>query len=141
MGCEVTRIAMAKMLSNYAISVLWKTPNFEKSCSFDDVSSELNKKYDNWVTLACQLGIMGVGINNFRPYESVTRAQFDAALSRMLYGISDWAVNYYEPHLNRLAAEGVINNIDPKRMETRWNVMLMLYRADENNYVDVDNRE
>jgi hypothetical protein len=32
---------------------------------------------------------MGVGINNFRPYESVTRAQFGAALSRMLYGISD----------------------------------------------------
>ena len=129
MGWELTRIAMAKMLSNYAISVLWKTPNFEKSCNFDDVSSELNKKYDNWVTLACQLGIMGVGINNFRPYESVTRAQFGAALSRMLYGISDWAVNYYEPHLNRLAAEGVINNIDPKRMETRWNVMLMLMRS------------
>jgi hypothetical protein len=49
---------MAKMLSQYAINVLKKTPDTNKECKFGDVSAELDEQYDNGVTLACQLGIM-----------------------------------------------------------------------------------
>lgn len=129
MKWELTRIAMAKMLSNYAIKVLWKTPDYTKSCAFSDVTTEQNAKYDNGVLLSCQLWIMWVGISNFRPYESVTRAQFGSALSRMLYWIADGSPDYYSTHLNRLNAEWIMKNPDPKKKESRWNVMLMLMRS------------
>jgi hypothetical protein len=49
---------MAKMLSNYAINVLEKTPDTGRNISFTDVSPELDAQYNNGVTLAYQLGIM-----------------------------------------------------------------------------------
>jgi len=72
----LTRVAMAKMMANYAIEVLGKTPNTAKTCTFPDVSIDLDTQYDNGVTEACQLGLMGVGIPNFNPTGLVTRAEF-----------------------------------------------------------------
>lgn len=40
------RIAMAKMLANYATKVLKKTPNLSARCSFSDVSDALDLRYD-----------------------------------------------------------------------------------------------
>jgi hypothetical protein len=54
-------------------------------CNFPDVSSKLDSDYDMGVTNACQLGLMGVGINNFNPYDLVTRAEFGTVLSRALW--------------------------------------------------------
>ena len=135
MNGTLTRIEMAKMLSNYAINVLWKTPDTSKQCNFLDVSNSLDAKYDYWITKACQLGIMwqNVKSNKFRPYDTVTRAQFVSALSRMMYWINDgaWNVKYYEPHMSKLYNEWIISKKDPKMEEKRWNVMLMVYRASE----------
>jgi hypothetical protein len=55
MNSPLTRIAMAKMLSKYAINVLKKTPDTTKTISFPDVSAELDAEYSNGVTLAYQL--------------------------------------------------------------------------------------
>jgi predicted transcriptional regulator len=55
---NLTRIAMAKMLANYAINNLGKKPNSSIDCTFRDVTSAMDKAYDNGVTNACQLGIM-----------------------------------------------------------------------------------
>ena len=38
---------MAKMLSQYAINVLGKTPDTNKKCEFGDVSAELDAQYNN----------------------------------------------------------------------------------------------
>jgi hypothetical protein len=45
----LTRIAMAKMLSYYAINVLKKTPDRNKysECLFDDITPDLMDQYDN----------------------------------------------------------------------------------------------
>ena len=52
----LTRIAMAKMLSQYAINVLGKTPDTTKVVpTFPDVSAQLDADYNNGVTLAYQL--------------------------------------------------------------------------------------
>ena len=133
MYSPLTRIQMAKMLSNYAINVLWKHPDISKwTIKFDDVSNKLNKKYDNAVNLAYQLGIMWQNIKNnkFRPYDEVTRAEFATALSRLLYWTIDWKwkVKYYEPHINKLYNEWIINKISSNIKEKRWYVMLMLMR-------------
>ena len=135
MYSSLTRIAMAKMLSQYAINVLWKTPNTSKVANFGDVPYSLDRQYSNGVTLAYQLGIMWVWMDNFRPNDTVTRAEFGTALSRMLYWLPDWKDHYYTTHLNKLYKEWIITNTDPKIKELRWYVMIMLMRAadKENN--------
>ena len=127
----LTRIAMAKMLSQYAINILKKTPDTNKECKFSDVSEELDTQYNNGVTLSCQLWIMGVWITEFRPNDEVTRAEFGTALSRMLYGTADWEWAYYKPHLEILKQLWIITNDNPELKELRWYVMIMLMRSAE----------
>ena len=127
----ITRAAMAKMLSNYAINVLGKEPDTSKAPHFWDISKETDKQYDNWITLAYQLWIMWVWTKNFRPYDPVTRKEFVTVLSRMLYNTTDWAskTNYYEPHMAKLYDEWIITKTNPATIEKRWNVMTMLMRS------------
>jgi hypothetical protein len=47
MNGQLNRIAMAKMLSNYLINILKREPDTSKTCSFSDVSTDLDSKYDN----------------------------------------------------------------------------------------------
>ena len=49
---------------------------------------------------------MWIWIENFRPFDLVTRAEFGTALSRMLFGLEDWTDSYYSTHLAKLKAEG-----------------------------------
>ncbi len=127
----LTRIAMAKMLSYYAINVLKKTPDRNKysECLFDDITPDLMDQYDNWWALSCQLWIMGIWIEKFRPFDSVTRAEFATALSRLLYGTKDWEDVYYSTHLKKLFDKWIIVNTDPDLKELRWYVMIMLMRS------------
>ena len=126
---SLTRIAMAKMLSQYAINILGKTPDKEKTITFPDVDNQLNSEYNNGVTLAYQLGIMWIGIDEFRPYDKVTRAEFATALSRMLFGLADGGELYYSTHLAKLMEEKIITNDNPNLQELRGYVMIMLMRS------------
>jgi hypothetical protein len=128
---SLNRISMAKMLSQYATKLLWRVPDTSKQINFWDVSSDLDAKYNNWVTLAYQLWIMWINMKNneFRPYDLVTRAEFGTALSRLLYWLKDWAPNYYSTHLEKLFNEWIISNKNPDLYELRWYVMLMLMRS------------
>ena len=135
---NLTRIAMAKMLANYAIDVLGLTPDTTKNCTFPDVSAALDEQYDNGVTKACQLWLMGVGIEKFNPNGLVTRAEFGTAFSRALNGGDaeklaemNKADPYYKEHLNFLKEEGIMTKIDtPTQLEVRGYVMLMMMRSD-----------
>ena len=135
MNWKLTRIAMAKMLSQYAINVLWRTPDINQNNKFNDVTDKRDRDYDNWVTLAYQLWIMWQNMpwNNFRPNDEVTRAEFATALSRMLYNTSDWQYKstdkYYINHMEKLVKEWIITKDDPKMKELRWYVMIMLMRS------------
>ena len=135
MNGKLTRIAMAKMLSQYAINVLWQTPDTSKTIKFKDVSNKKDADYDNWVTLAYQLWIMWQNMpwNKFRPNDEVSRAEFATALSRLLYQTTDWKYKstkeYYIPHMAKLYNEWIISNTDPSMAERRWYVMIMLMRG------------
>ena len=129
MNSPITRIAMAKMLSNYAINILWKKPDTSKwEKHFIDVTTKQNNDYNNAVTLSYQLWIMWQWTNRFRPNDEVTRAEFATALSRMLYSTSD-GQPYYITHLRKLKQEWIITNDNPRVKEKRWYVMLMLMRS------------
>jgi hypothetical protein len=99
--------------------------------NFPDVTPQLNADYDNWVTLAYQLWIMWIWVKNFRPYDSVTRAEFGTALSRLLFDVDDWQGAYYESHLKKLMQEKIITVDNPKIEEKRWYVMIMLMRSSD----------
>ena len=135
MNWKLTRIAMAKMLSQYAINVLWKTPDTTQNNKFNDVTDKRDADYDDWVTLAYQLWIMWQNMpwNNFRPNDEVTRAEFATALSRMLYNTSDGQYKstdkYYTNHMSKLVKEWIITKDDPKMKELRGYVMIMLMRS------------
>ena len=127
----LTRIAMAKMLSYYAINVLWLKPDETRVNKFNDVSDQMDAEYNNAVSLAYQLWIMWINIpnNKFRPNDLVTRAEFATALSRMLYKIADWKDKYYSTHLAKLMEEKIITNDNPNLQELRGYVMIMLMRS------------
>ena len=135
MDWNLTRIEMAKMLSYYAMNILWEVPDATKKLKFRDVSNRMDNAYDNWVTLSYQLWIMWQNMPNncFRPNDDVSRAEFVTALSRMLYNTSDWEYKetpiYYLPHMIKLYNEWIVNNTDPSIKERRWYVMIMLMRS------------
>ena len=128
MNWPLTRIAMAKMLSQYAINVLGKKPANIAVPNFPDITPELDEQYNYGVTLAYQLWIMGINIDKFRPNDLVTRAEFATALSRMLFSTPDWDP-YYVTHLAKLKEEKIITNDNPSMQELRGYVMLMLMRS------------
>lgn len=151
MNWNLTRAELAKMISNYTIEILWKEIDTTRNCDFNDVSEELDAKYYYWITHACQLWLMGQGINKFRPNDWVTRAEFWTILSRALWwSKNEWGITYYQNHLKALKAEWIMTNISyPMNKEIRWYVMIMLMRSsndDSNNYTinqqpsDTDNQ-
>ena len=141
---SLTRIAMAKMMANFSIDVLWNEADTDMECNFPDVSSKLDSDYDMGVTNACQLGLMGVGIDNFNPYGLVTRAEFGTVLSRVLW----WdkynnGATWYSDHLTALnnTTPVIIKNINnPMMLEFRGYAMLMMQRASDyvNSLLDID---
>ena len=131
---NITRAAMAKMISNFAKNALGVEPDVTRSCSFPDVPTSLDREFGNWITEACQLWIMWVWISNFKPYETVLRAEFWTILSRLIFWNKDWDP-YYQPHLNALKSANIIKDWDPFKIEKRWNVLLMLMRSAQKIWV------
>ena len=159
MNWGLTRIAMAKMMSNYAMNLLWLEADKSRNCSFKDVSTELDTKYGNWVTLACQLWLMWISDDgsvskNFNPYGVVTRGQWATVFSRALSKanwepVEEWTP-YYEPHMSYLKSKWIIKsttNPSYASDERRWNAMLMLKRSaasikpEEQEAVKIEDKE
>jgi len=128
----ITRAEMAKMLSVYAVEVLGYEADTSKACNFTDIDSVKGDLHD-YIIKSCQLGLMGQGITAFRPYDTISRAEFGTALSRTLWGNKyEGGTPYYANHLNALKAAGIMNQIAnaESTKEIRGYVMLMLQRSE-----------
>jgi hypothetical protein len=99
---NLTRAQAAKMLSQFAIKILGKTPDTTKIAPFTDIRG-YGDLTDRMQT-AYQLELMGVGITKFNPNATMTRAEFGTVLSRALRGATYDTTqgNYYESHLQQL---------------------------------------
>lgn len=132
---ELSRLEMAKMLNIFAMRLMWKEENPSNNCKW---YSDLNQSEHLIANKSCYLWIMWIGINKFRPKDSVSRAEFGTVLSRILYwdtyNVTNW--KYYEKHLKALKDNGVITNTNPNLQEKKWYVLLMLKR-----YIDNKNKE
>ena len=136
---NITREEMAKMISNYAKNILWIAPDSTKPCLF--INSNINPTLVESVTESCQLWLMWQWISDFRPKDSVTRAEFWTTLSRALrWNKNEWWSTYYENHLKALKSEWIMNKINtPMDKEIRWYVMLMLMRSSDESARITDN--
>lgn len=128
---------MAKMISNFAITLGGLTPNTGAQCNFTDISSQ-SAEMKFYIKLACQLGLMGQGMTKFNPSDTVTRAQFGTILSRMIRGDRyEGGVKYYTDHLAALKREGIMTQIsNPSMKEIRGYVMIMMKRVYEGGYLN-----
>jgi hypothetical protein len=135
----ITRAEMAKMLSVYATEILGKTADTSKACEFSDIAS-VGGDLKDFIVKSCQLSVMGQNITAFRPYDTITRAEFGTALSRVLWGDTyNNGTPYYANHLNALKEAGImkqIANADSTK-EIRGYVMIMLQRASEGEDKDL----
>jgi hypothetical protein len=99
---NLTRAQAAKMLSQFAIQVLNRTPDTSKQATFSDIQGQgdLTQRMQT----AYQLGLMGVNVKQFYPNAPMTRAEFGTVLSRALRGntYDKPQGNYYETHLQQL---------------------------------------
>ena len=129
----ITRAEMAKMLSVYATKVLGMEANTAAACTFSDIDSVKGDLHE-YIIESCQLGIMGQGITAFRPYDTISRAEFGTALSRVLWGsqYENPTTPYYAKHLDALKSAGIMNQIAnaESTKEIRGYVMLMLMRSE-----------
>jgi hypothetical protein len=135
---QITRAELAKMISQYAISILGKKADLTKDCSaFSDSIASSSQDLQDHMILSCQLGLMGLKgneyvIDDFRPNDYVTRAEFGTVFSRLLrddkYQIMDDGP-YYIGHLDALKKAGILINTDPNIFEIRGRIMLMMYRV------------
>ena len=125
---ELTRGQLAKMIANWAEKEMGTKVDETAVCSFSDANTA-EGDLATYVKKACQMGLMGQGIEKFRPNDKVTRGEFGTTLSRALWGDKyNGATPFYKNHLEALKEAGIMKMIDtPNQMEIRGYVMLMLY--------------
>jgi predicted alpha/beta hydrolase family esterase len=130
---DLTRGQLSKMISQWAEKEMGVKADETAVCSFTDTDTA-EGDLGTYVVKACQMGLMGQGIEKFRPGDKVTRGEFGTVLSRAIWGDKYNSENpFYAKHLQALKDAGIMNNIsDPNATEMRGWVMLMLQRAAEN---------
>jgi len=72
----ITRAELAKVIANWAEKVLDREADTSVSANFTDIASLKGSDLYDAVIRATQMGLMGQGITAFRPYDTVTRAEF-----------------------------------------------------------------
>lgn len=137
------RAHMAKMISNFAISLGGLVPNTGKNCTFNDISNQ-SSELRFYIKLACQLGLMGLNTNGtpdheFNPEAIVTRSQFGTILSRVIrWSQYNGGDPFYAPHLLALKNASIMTQIsNPTSInEIRGYVMIMMKRAYEGGFLN-----
>lgn len=109
-------------------------------CEFTDIS-HIESSLQEYIIMSCHLGLMGLRADGtpattFRPDDTLTRAEFGAILSRMLWGntynSSDPdAADWYVAHLQALFDADIMHDIShPDEVELRayaWIIFQRLY--------------
>ena len=140
---NLSREEAAKIFSNFAINVLCRKPDKNLSVNYSDVENA-DPSLKPYITLAYQLGVMkgsGMGDGEFRPFDSISKAEVNAVLIRMILKSyldekqsenKTWYAEY-----NKVATDlGIINQGAGAEAVSRHNVALMLFRAYKHQVFD-----
>lgn len=136
-GGELIRAHLAKMISNFAMVLGWRTPNTSLACNFADIGDQ-DTELQWYIRTACQLGLMGINSDGtpntqFNPDDVVDRAQFGTILSRVIrWEMYNGGNPWYVRHLNALKQAEIMTLISqPYKAEIRGYVMIMMRRTYE----------
>jgi len=138
---NLTREQAAKIFSNFATNVLCRKPDTSLQTSYTDISNaDITLK--PYITKAYQLGLMKWGAsNNFRPFDAITKAEFNAVLVRMIlqsYLNEEWEVWYSK--YNEVATQlWIIKKWATSVPVNRNDATLMMFRAYKNQDYSLQN--
>ena len=134
---KVTRWQVAKMLTDYYKNILKLSITRKDTCNPKNYGdyNKMSKTIRESIWDACSLWLMGLKndrkslLKLFRPSDYMTKWEFAAVLSRMLYN-TDWKDNgkfRYSAHIFLLKHYKVVNGtIKAYEFETKWNVEKLL---------------
>lgn len=135
LGEFITRAELAKMMSVYATKVLGRDRVITGVANYPDMK-KVPGDLPEFVQKAYQMQIMGIHhdgsqLSLFEPYSRVTRAEFAAVLSRVLWGseYNKAGPQWYERHLEALKKQAVLTDTNPLLQERRGWIILMLKRS------------
>jgi len=127
---NLTREQAAKLFTNFAVNVLCRTPDSSLVADYSDITNA-DPSLTPSIALAYQLGLMKWGNGQFRPFDTITKAEFNAVLVRMIlksYLDESWPTRYNT--YNSVATQvGIITHWAWSQAVSRNDATLMLYRA------------
>ena len=136
----IPRWHMAKMVTNFAVNVLWREIPSEipAECSWWDTDWE-SEEIKDYAEKSCALWVMWIYVEDFLPNKYVDRAEFWTILSRVIwwdkYNVIDTNNRpYYVEHLKNLSEIGIMTQIDnpQSRRELRKRAWIMFMRVKDN---------
>ncbi len=137
---KIVRGEVAKMISKFYQNVLKKEIAHIDACNPSNYSdfATTDEETRGYIYDACSVGLMGwkndkkAILDAFRPLDFITKAEFSAILSRMLYDTvsDDTSEEWYAPHFAALKEHGILDDVsNPNENEIRGNVLAMLLKA------------
>ncbi len=128
---SVTRAQFATFAWRFAKKFTNKVEDSSRSCSFPDVSASYDANLKAGIEGACKMGIMWVGVENFKPDDIITRKETATILDRLTPDgdtRNTTSPNWYVKHMEYMHNNGVVSNTNPGLMDRRAYVGLMMKR-------------
>lgn len=132
----LTREQFAKFAASFAVTNVCLDVDETADCSFSDLPAD--PSLDEYVVLACQLGLVKGSNGMFYPTDAVTKAAVLTVMSRaMSAGAGEDAPSedvtpWWKNHFDAMKSAGITKEADAYAVDkpvTRYEVALMLYRA------------
>lgn len=133
----ITREQFAKFSAAFGVTNLCLEPDAMAACDFSDIPAD--PTLDEYVVLACQLGLVKGFDGKFAPTASIKKSEVLTILSRALSAVagqdapSETGVNpRWAEHFSAMRAAGITKETDVYAVDrpvTRYEALLMLYRA------------
>lgn len=137
---NLTREQFAKFAGAYGVRDLCLEADVNASCSFSDIPAD--PTLDEWVMLACQLGLVKGSQGKYFPTAAVLKSEVLTVMSRAISAAdgetapSEDMTPRWKGHFDAMRAIGVTKETDPYAVDrpvTRYEVALMLYRSRVND--------
>ncbi|MDP2670536.1 MAG: S-layer homology domain-containing protein [bacterium] len=144
---NLTREQFAKFAASFAVTNVCLEADTSAACGFSDVPAD--PTLGDYVTLACQMGLVKGSNGKYMPTANVSKAEVLTVMSRALAAAagedapSEDVTPRWSFHYSAMYSAGITKEIDVNALDrpvTRYEVLLMLYRAkdDESGCSDVD---
>ena len=136
----LTREQAAKIFSNFATKVLCRQIDTTRETSYIDIDGA-NTTLKPYITMAYQLWLMKWSNGNFRPFDIITKAEFNAVIVRMIlntYLPEDTGDTWYSEYNKVSTTLGIITQATSDTPILRKNAAVMLLRAYKNQPFIID---